>query len=454
MMYPRLKLGRNLLADDGVIFISIDDNEVNNLKKVCDEIFGEENFVAQFNWMKTSTPPSLSKNVRKKLEYVLCFKKLKINGLNGGIIDGGDMPLLNESNDLKVLIFDKNSLNLKIDDGIYKKGKYDRINIKEDFIVKNNSAQNDLVIEGRFKWIQNTLNKEIDKGTIFWVKSKKFAIRYERQDERIKVPSNIISKDECDVGTNEDGKKEILSLFNSHVMDYPKPSSLIKYLINMNVDYDPIILDFFSGSSTTAEAILKLNVQDNKKIKFIMVQLSEQIDKKSEGYKSGYKNIAEIGKERIRRTGEKIKLESDNPNLDIGFKVFKLDSSNLNKWNPDYNDLEQTLINSSENLVHGRTELDLIYEIMLKYGIDLTLAIEEFELKNKKIYSIGFGSLLICLDNNITKEIATEIIKLKEKLSPETTRVVFKDNGFASDSDKTNIKETLKTNNVNEFITI
>lgn len=178
-----------------------------------------------------------------------------------------------------------------------------------------------------------------------------------------------------------------------------------------------------------------------------MVQLPFSTEKSSEAYKAGYKNICEIGKERIRRAGDKILEESDNKDLDIGFKVFKLDSSNLEKWDPDYNNLEQTLLTNKENIKPDRTELDLIYEIMLKYGIDLTLPIE----KINNIYSIGYGALLICLDDNITKEIAKEIIKLK---SDNITRVVFKESGFKSDADKTNIKETLRINNIDEFITI
>ncbi|MDR2544999.1 MAG: hypothetical protein LBD03_05570, partial [Methanobrevibacter sp.] len=155
-----------------------------------------------------------------------------------------------------------------------------------------------------------------------------------------------------------------------------------------------------------------------------------------------------------RRAGEKILNEYSNKQLDVGFKVFKLDSSNLKKWDPDYKNPEQAILTSVDNIKEDRTEFDLLYEIMLKYGIDLTLAIKEYYIANKKIYSVGFGALLICLDDEITSEIATEIIKLKNDLSPETTRVVFKDNGFKSDSDKTNIKESLKTNGIDEFITI
>ena len=182
-----------------------------------------------------------------------------------------------------------------------------------------------------------------------------------------------------------------------------------------------------------------------------MVQIPEPADENSYAFKAGYKNICEIGKERIRRAGDKIVQESGNKDLDIGFKVFKLDSSNLEKWDPDYDDLEQTLLVSQDNIKSDRTQEDLIYEIMLKYGIDLTLPIEEYDAGENKIYSIGFGALLICLDNKITKDIADSIIELA---SEDVSRVVFKDNGFASDADKTNIKETLRTHGIDEFITI
>lgn len=229
--------------------------------------------------------------------------------------------------------------------------------------------------------------------------------------------------------------------------DNPKPINLIKWFLEMIDDDEFIVLDFFSGSATTAHATIQLNSEDDGNRKFIMVQLPEIININSKAYKSGYKNICEIGKERIRRAGDKILEKSDNKDLDIGFKVFKLDSSNLEKWDPDYDNLEQTLLTNKENIKPDRTELDLIYEIMLKYGIDLTLPIE----KINSIYSIGYGALLICLEDDITKEIAKEIIKLK---SDNITRVVFKESGFKSDADKTNIKENLRINNINEFITI
>ena len=249
-IYPRLLLARDLLSDDGVIFISIDDNEQANLKLICDEIFGEENFITTFSWNKTSTPPSLSKNVRKKYEFILSYKKSDLaNGLSAGLIEGGDMPLLNESNKDIELVFKKENVNFKIN-GYFKKGIYDKVNLLESLTISDGKSNSDIKLRGRFKWTQETLDEEIVKGTIFWIKSEKFAIRYEREGKRMKKPSNIINKAECKVETNDSATDYIKSLFDEKkLFDFPKPVSLIKYLSNM-VTYnqkDSIILDFFSG---------------------------------------------------------------------------------------------------------------------------------------------------------------------------------------------------------------
>jgi len=243
---------------------------------------------------------------------------------------------------------------------------------------------------------------------------------------------------------------------NKLPFDFPKPKDYIKYFVEMIGCTDGIILDFFSGSSTTAHAVMQLNAEDSGNRKFIMVQLPEATDEKSEAYKAGYMNICEIGKERIRRAGEKIKEEKglEAQNLDIGFKVLRLDTSNIRKWQPDYDDLEQSLLDYIDNYVEGRTELDVVYEVMLKYGLDLTYPVEEFTIAQKKVYSIGFGMLMICLDDEITTEIAKGILEKIKELSPESSRVVFKDNGFKTDSNKTNIKEILKSGGIEEFITI
>ena len=459
MMYPRLRLARNLLNDDGAIFISINDNEVDNLKKICNEIFGEENFIDYFLWTKTSTPPSLSNKSRKTVEFVLCYEKKRNNfRYFGSELDNGDAPLLNTGNPMKQLLFPSGCISFTFtDSNLFKAGKYDKIELKNDIIVEKGMNVNEVLVNGEFKWSQDTLNEEISKGTYFLIKSEKFSIRFQRKetDEKYKTPNNFIDIElnkMNDVGTNESAVKELESLGLKGTFDYPKPVSLLEKVIKMIAkdDKECIILDFFSGSSTTAHAVMKLNAEDAGKRKFIMVQLPEPTESEK------YKNICEIGKERIRRAGDKIKEEKgiEALNLDIGFKVLKLDSSNIKKWQPDYENLELSLSNYINNFVDGRTELDVVFEIMLKYGLDLNYPVDEHTINGKRVYSIGFGMLIICLDNEITTDVANGILKLVKEFSPESTRVVFKDNGFKTDSNKTNIKEILKCGDIEEFITI
>ena len=458
MMYPRLKLARNLLKDDGVIFISIDDNEVENLKKICNEIFGEENFIGQFNWYKSETPPNLSRKIKKNIEYILVYEKIINNNKYEGVqkFSKSDNGLLNQTNSVKTLTFPKNIVQTKLNNQIIKKGKYGTDNyeiiLEEDTEIKNDIFIKEVKLTSKFKWSQNKLIEEINNGTIISIKTKTLSPSYEKSSYDPEVPKNFIDK-QVNVDTTENAGKYLKKLFDGNkIFDYPKPVSLIRYLFNFSPSEKPeIYLDFFSGSGTTSEAIMENNFQKNKKDNFILVQIPEKTDESSEAYKLGYKNICEIGKERIRRAGDKIVQKSGNNDFDIGFKVFKLDSSNLQKWDPDYDNLEQTLLVSKDNIKPDRTQEDLIYEIMLKYGIDLTLPIEEYDVGENKIYSIGFGALLICLDNKITKDITDSIIELA---SEDVSRVVLKDNGFASDADKTNIKETLRTHNIDEFITI
>ena len=456
-MYPRLKLARNLLTEDGVIFISIDDNELENLKKICNEIFNEVNCIETFLWNKSSGGSSLSNFSRKDFEYVLCYSKniTKIKyKFKGSISKGmGDSSMINKPNNYSKLEFPPNSIYfINNENGIIKKFKEEDLELYDDLIIENSRNKNKVTISAKWKWSQNYLDEQLYKGTRIISKTNKLRLRYIKNNEgSVIAPTKSITKDN-NVGFTVSGSSEIVEIFGNNYFDYPKPVSLLKYLIEMIHVDNNIILDFFSGSSSTAHSVMKLNSEDDGNRRFIMVQIPEATDEKSEAYKAGFKNICEIGKERIRRAGDKIVEESGNKDLDIGFKVFKLDSSNLEKWDPDYNNLEQTLLTSQDNIKQDRTQEDLIYEIMLKYGIDLTLPIEKYEDNTNTIYSVGFGTLLICLDNNITKEIASEILKLTE--DAEISRVVFKDNGFNSDSEKTNIKEILKTNNIDEFITI
>ena len=447
MMYPRLKLARNLLSQDGLIFISIDDNEQDILKKLCDDIFGEENFIENYIWENTFRPDNSSKINRKNSEFVLWYAKFKknIQQLIGGKSVSDGLPSLTKNSMKKTTLhFNPNVVKTFLDDGIYVKGDKGSYYLEDDVEVKDNIIINEFSLTGRVIWGQEYLDKQIDNGTEIIIKNESFVPYTKKSEPTIQSPNKIIPNNK--VGDVLKANAERDALFEDKIFDYPKPTSLIKYLISYIDEKNFTVLDFFSGSATSADSVMKLNNQDDGTRNFIMVQIPEFTDEKSKAYKAGYKNICEIGKERIRRAGDKILDESNNKDLDIGFKVFKLDSSNLEKWDPDYNNIQQSL--TIDNIKEDRTNEDLVYEIMLKYGINLTYPIEE----HNNIYSIGFGALIICLDDNITKEITDEILKLTNNSS--TSRVVFKDSGFNSDADKTNIKEILKTNNIDEFITI
>ena len=427
-MYPRLKLARNLLTDNGVIFISIDDNELENIKKLCDEIFGEVSFIATIVRKRRQSQANLSKNISPIHEYIMIYGKNEGELLNRAPANIDESKYKNPDNDIRGPYVTMPCTN--------KGGAKYSIKTPTGKIINE---------EWRFK--EETYWDLYNDNRIVFPKGGEGKPRYKLfLDEKKKqgvLPNTWLDN----ISSNQEATKEIKNLFNGKlIFDTPKPVDLIEYLINLGSNEDDIILDFFAGSSTTGEAIFENNLNNGSKRKFILIQIPESTNEKSVAFKEGFYNICEIGKERIRRAGDKIVEELGNKDLDIGFKVFKLDSSNLEKWDSDYNNIQQSL--TIDNIKEDRTNEDLVYEIMLKYGIDLTLPIEE----HNNIYSIGFGALVICLDNNITKEIANDIIKLTENSS--SSRVVFKDSGFKSDADKTNIKEILKTNHIDEFITI
>ncbi len=277
-MQKRLELAKNLLSEDGVIFISIDDNEQANLKLLCDMVFGEKNFVATYFWKRTSTPPALSYKVRKKLEFVLCYQRRDVQQRTfaQGYVDGGDVPLLNSDNPLGTLMFPKGSVRFGIEDGIYSFNKRHKIHLLDDVIVRNGTNVNDFRASGHFKWGQTNLLEEINNGTYFLIKSKQFSPRFQKATKSTKVPSNIID-DEVGVGTNEDAKKELELVDLDGDFDYAKPTSLVSFLAKMPFGDNPniTILDFFAGSGTTLHATLKLNEEDGGRRQCIMVQQNE-----------------------------------------------------------------------------------------------------------------------------------------------------------------------------------
>lgn len=443
MIYPRLKTAKNLLADDGVIFISIDDNELENLKKVCDEVFGEQNFSTQFIWTKTSTPPSLSHKCRKTVEYVLCYEKnLDNTRYFGSLLSGGDVPLLNSGNPIKELIFPVGSVRFNfVKNGKVDCGAYEKVELLDDIIVADGVNQNQFRMKAEFKWGQPMLNEEVANGTYFVIKTEKLSIRFQRpyDENNFKTPNNFLNLElnkEIGIGTNESAVKELENLSLSKFFDFPKPVSLIKYLINMicKFDKEAIILDFFSGSATTAHSIMQLNAEDGGKRKFIMVQLPEKTDEKSEAYKAGYKNICEIGKERIRRAGANV---TDG---DKGFRVLKLDNTNMKDVYYNPSEYELNLFDTlADNIKEDRTPEDLLFQVMLDLGVLLSSKIVESTIGGKKVFNVADGFLYACFDENVTEDVITEIAKKNPYY------FVMRDSSMANDSVATNFEQIFAT---------
>ena len=398
MMYPRLKLARNLLTDDGVIFISIDDNEQANLKKLCDEIFGEENFVAQIVWERAYAPVNLKKHFSESHDYIVCYGKNINLSINNGLkrSEEADNRYLNPDNDPRgVWQSDNFSVGPAVESNIYK--------------IISPSGRENYPPNGRSWRVSEEKFKEMLLDNRVWFGEDGNGVpRQKRFLSEVKnsiTPMTIWKYTE--VGHSQDATKKLKELFDEvHVFDYSKTVELIKRCIELYTIQGDIILDFFSGSATTAHSVIQLNAEDGGNRKYIMVQLPELCDEDSEAYKAGYKNICEIGKERIRRAGEKIKSDESLPlenreKLDVGFKVFKLDSSNIKEWDTDTENLQQSLLDSIENIKRDRNTLDVLYEILLKYGLDLNIPVEE----NKNFYSIGGGSLLVSLNKEINNEV-------------------------------------------------
>jgi len=441
MMYPRLKLARNLLREDGVIFISIDDTEVGNLRKVCDEIFGEQNFLGVLIWKSRQIVDSRNKTgLSNDHEYVVVFcKNIEQFSLKGKLIDISKYS--NPDNDPRGPWMSNSILGLA--------NSSQRPNLHYPIFEPKTGRKFEPPEDSGWRYSKETMQQKIDEGRII------FPIKDDGRPREKKYLSELGSRftgfssvltDE--VGFTLNGSREVREIFGGKYFDFPKPVSLVKSILEQSSEKNSIILDFFSGSATTAHAVMQLNAEDGGNRKFIMVQLPEPTDENSEAYKAGYKNICEIGKERIRRAGEKIVQETGKTDLDIGFKVFTLDSSNMKAWDPDFENLEQDLFNYKDNMKEDRTREDLLYEILLKIGLPLTIPIEEIDYRGKTIYNVGFGAVLLCLEDDIDLDIVHEMMKHQsEHLSP---KVIFKESGFINDSVKINAIQTLKKNGIND----
>jgi adenine-specific DNA-methyltransferase len=433
MMYSRLKLARNLLQDDGVIFISIDDNEHSNLLKITNEIFGEDNFVSNFVWEKR-----LNRENRKEVSYrhdnILCF--VKNRGIEKSIyqLPMNEKALSNYKNP------DNDPRGLWKSDPAHAQAGHGTKSQFYDLVSPSGIIHK---LESGRCWLytQEVMNNAISDGRIWFGKDGKGVPRiktYLHAKERGLTPESVIFAK--DAGTNESAKNHLKSLFNGIApFDTPKPVELLKHLLLL-ANKDGIVLDFFAGAGTMAHAAMNLNAEDSGTRKFIMVQLPEECSEKSEAFKAGYKTVAEISKERIRRAGKKITEENpESTNLDTGFRVLKIDSSNMNEvhYTPD-SVAKDDLFNQVEHIKSDRTSEDLLFQVMLDWGVDLSLPIRKEAIEGKEVYFVNDDDLIACFDKGIDGPLINALA------AKEPLRVVFRDDGFASDSIKINVEQIFK----------
>ena len=468
MIYSRLMLARNLLSEDGVIFISIDDNEQENLKKICDEVFGGQNFVAQLVWEKKKKGSFLSNSITNVKEYILIYCKniLTFDGLIGEInSDTETYPCINAVNkrELRTIPAGIES-KYKEQDFFMPKGSEISdttmsIVLHTDLVIKAGRLAQELVLEGNWRYSQEAMRQYAEKGELYITRD--LYLRRIVNDTRYKTLKDLLPRvgEKSDLshkasieldnlnssgwGSNEDADEELRLIFGvQKLLDYPKPVRLIeKVLASYRKTTEDIILDFFSGSATTAHAVMQLNAEDGGHRKFIMVQLPEKCDEASEAYKAGYTNICEIGKERIRRAGDKIKSESPltTQDLDIGFRVLKLDDTNMKDvyYAPD--DYDQGMLAGLEsNIKDDRTDLDLLFGCLIDWGLPLSLTYKSEQIDGCTVHTYNDGDLIACFDTNIPESVVKEIAQRKP------LRAVFRDSGFASSPEKINVFEIFK----------
>lgn len=461
IIYQRLKIAKDLLAEDGVIFISIDDNEQENLKKICNELFGSKNFVAQLVWEKKKKGAFLSKNCINMKEYVLVYAKNNqlFEGLVGEVTtEESTYPCIKTTNARGIRVIRKGTpskfkeLNYTIASNTrISKGNMELIYLDE-LIVEEGVLSQDVRIDSNWIYSQAALDEYSSRGLIYITQDN--YIRRIVKEERIKMLKDILTRVGADGkslsyykndrnlnnggwGTNEDANNELHKLLHKqYLFDFSKPTRLIGKLVQSVSNKEDIILDFFSGSATTAHAVMQLNAEDGGNRKFIMVQLPEVIDEKSEAYKAGYKNICEIGKERIRRAAKKIAEENSEAKFDGGFRVLKCDTSNMKDvyYNPA--EYEPSLfLKLEDNIKEDRTPEDLLFQVMLDLGVLLSSKIEETTIADKKVFNVENNYLIACFDNNVTEEVITEIAKQKPYY------FVMRDSSMANDSVATNFEQ-------------
>mgnify|MGYP003386169648 CR=1 FL=1 len=449
-IYPRIRLARNLLSDDGVLFISIGEQEIDNLLKMCKEVFGEENFVTTFLRQRKKKPSFLHSNVGSMFEYVICVAKNRVFAPPFSVdvtTAGKKYPLNNAGNSIGVLTFPPRSVNFSEKSASYEPQDMSEGNIitrlLDKVTVLDNLNFEAFRLEGEFRYSQAYLDEIIRAGEVITISKSPFRPNHIKAGGDVKKMHNLLSPETYQSGTNEDGTSELESLFGSALFDNPKPSSLIQILCKA-VTYDApdaIVVDFFAGSSTTAHAVLQLNAKDGGNRKFIMMQLQEECAPKSEAFKAGYKNIAEISKERIRRAGKKIQEENPLFKGDIGFRVLKIDTSNMADvyYVPDA--VQQSdLLKSVENIKSDRSAEDLLFQVMSDWGVDLALPIQKKTIQGKDVFFVDGDALAGCFDAHG----GVDEVFVKELATHKPLRVVFCDAGFKDSASKINVEQILK----------
>ena len=435
MIYPRLKLAKDLLTDEGIIVISIDDNEIRNMRLLCDDVFGETNFVATVVWQKIHSIKNDAKYFSENHEYAVIYAKnansIKINLLPR--TDEMNSRYKNPDNDPR---------------GPWQSGDLVASGERSNghFIVTSPATGKQFDVPKGKHWVysQKNLIKLVEDNQVWFGSDGNSFPRKKRflsdvQDGR--TPSTLWLAEE--VGHNQSATREVKQIFDDDkIFDFPKPVAYIEQFLRVASNNDCYVLDFFSGSATTAHAVMQLNAEDGGHRKFIVVQLPEETDEKSEAYKVSYKNICEIGKERIRRAGAKIK--ADNPlttqDLDVGFRVLKLDSSNMKDVYYAPADYEANLLElMTDNIKEDRTPEDLLFQVMLDLGVPLSSKIEETTIAEKKVFNVAENFLIACFDNNVTDEVIKEVAK------KEPDYFVMRDSSMASDSVATNFEQIFAT---------
>ena len=442
MMYPRLKLARNLLSEDGVIFISIDDHEVENLKKICDEVFGEVNFVSDFIRKTKSMTGDEGTGVNIQHENLLCYAKNKEK-----------LFLIGDAKEFSSYSNPDNDINgewTSADPSAKSGGEGTYFPIENPYTKKE-----DYPPKGRYwAFSKSTLQEYIKSGRIVFKKNYKDKERgfiFKRYKDNLSsqfnaVNSLVIAENEY---MNSVGTKELFALLDGNFFNNPKPTTLLQKVISMVNNKYCVILDFFSGSATTAHAVMQLNAEDGGNRKFIMVQLPEICDEKSEAYKAGYKNICEIGKERIRRAGKKIVEETGKKDFDIGFRVLKLDSSNMKDVYYAPADYKQTMLEKmTSNIEDDRTAEDLLYACMLEWGLELSLPHKVQKISDFNVHIVNNGDLVACFDDKVSEEAIKQIAEMKP------LRAVFRDSSFATDAARVNVGEIFKLKSPNTTIKV